>query len=168
MEQKKNYYQNINQNVSHGNNYYYISNSQSKNLISESNIQSNIKNLEPQDNIKKSKRRHLLEMKNKLKNEKNNDNYFQSFEEFQNNQDNNNIENEYTGNFDTKSLTAIKTNKTNKIFDRKFNEKDNMGNNVINNLNLIKQNNILDNNENIIDYLNSKINYMNNNIINIL
>ena len=171
MEQEKHYYQNINQSVDHGNNYYYISNNQSQNLISEPNAQSNIKNLEPQDNIKKSKRRHLLEMKNKLKNEKNNENYFQNFEAVQNNQDNNNIEKEYSDNFDIKSLTAIKANKTNKIFDRKFNEKDSMGQNVVNNLNVVKQNNILDNNENIqnkIDYLNLNTNYMNNNIINIL
>ena len=96
--------------------YYYLSPNQSMNLINTLSISQNLKNMEPQDNHRKSKQRHLLEIDNKLKNIQNKigDENLQK------------INNDDYLNYDIKSFTAMKVNKTNRIFQNAFleNNKD--------------------------------------------
>ena len=89
--------------------YYYLPRSQTENIINELSLFQKTKNLEPQDNIKKSKYRHLLENENRLKvkTDKNNENIIQNFDSntYYNYEEDNNI----------KSLTAVKSNQTRNI-----------------------------------------------------
>ena len=94
--------------------YYHLSPSQSMNIINPLSITKNFKNLEPQDNFKKSKQRQLLEKENKIriiKSRINEENLFK-------------IDNDDFFNFDKKNYTAAKRNKTKRIFQKKFSEND--------------------------------------------
>ena len=94
--------------------YYHLSPSQSMNIINPLSITKNFKNLEPQDNFKKSKQRQLLEKENKIriiKSRINEENLFK-------------INNDDFFNFDKKNYTAAKRNKTKRIFQKKFSEND--------------------------------------------
>ena len=153
MKIEKQFIHNINQN-NNIENYYYMPNNQQIIEISETNSPKNSRNSEPQDNIKKSKRRRLLEMENKLKD---NENYFQNFitEESQNNSNDKS---------DNKSLTAIKGGKMNKIFQKEIEQKNNEPiNNKNNNINIIEDNIIINKNEK-----QNKINELINNSFNMI
>ena len=91
---------------------YYLPSSQSMNIMNTLSISQSLKNLEPQDNLKKAAQRKLLEIENKVQNSKNqineenlikinNDDYFQ---------------------YDIKSYTAKKRNNTNRIYQKKFSD----------------------------------------------
>ena len=98
--------------------YYYLSPSQSMNFINTLSISQNLKNLEPQDNVKKAKQRQLLEVENKLKNIQN------KFSE----ENLQKINNDDYLNYDIKSFTAVKVNKTNRIFQNGFSDNYNKNN----------------------------------------
>jgi hypothetical protein len=114
MEIKKQNYTSINPES-----YYYLPRSQTENIINEFSLAQKTKNLEPQDNIQKSKYRHLLENENriKVKTDKNNENNIQNFDS--------NVYYNYENDNNTKSLTAVKANQTKKIFHRNLQNRDN-------------------------------------------
>ena len=66
MEKDNQYFQNVNS-MDYTAYDYYLPRSQTENNMDGISLEQNPKNLEPQDNIKKSKQRYLLEMENKLK-----------------------------------------------------------------------------------------------------
>ena len=151
MEIKKQNYKSINPES-----YYYLPRSQTENIINELSLAQNSKNLEPQDNIKKSKYRRLLENENentiKGKIDKNNENIIQNFDSnaYYNYENDNNI----------KSLTAVKENQTKNIFYRNLHNRANEM--VIKKINF---NNTSNNESNLMDHLHfEKINndYLNN------
>ena len=149
MEIKNQNYKSINPDS-----YYYLPRSQTENIINELSLAQNSKNLEPQDNIKKSKYRRLLENENtiKVKTDKNNENIIQNFDSnaYYNYENDNNI----------KSLTAVKENQTKNIFYRNLHNRANEM--VIKKINF---NNTSNNESNLMEHLNfEKINndYLNN------
>ena len=117
--------------------YYYISPSQSMNILDAMSVTPNSKNLEPQDNIKKSHQRQLLKKDKLIKNK--------IYEEEKIDKINND-------NYDIKSLTAVKRNKTNRIFHKNLIE---INNEEMYKLNLYKKNsddnNIFFNNKDNLD-----------------
>ena len=115
MDKEKNIEKNLNQNNSNEY-FYYLSPSHSMNIIDVLSIAQNEKNLEPQDNLKKLKQRQLLKNDNKIKNIKNKINEEEKFIKI--NSD------DYLNN-DIKSFTAVKRNKTNRIFSVLENNKNN-------------------------------------------
>ena len=122
--------------------YYYLSPSQSMNFINTLSISQNLKNLEPQDNVKKAKQRQLLEVENKLKNIQN------KFSE----ENLQKINNDDYLNYDIKSFTAVKVNKTNRIFQNGFSDNYNKNKNNFYQINFVRKtkddNNILSKNKN--------------------
>ena len=164
MNQENKNLQNINNNIRPGDNYYNESNNHSLIELNDNSIGEKIRNAEPQDNIKKSKRRRLLEMEKNLKlkiNQNNGGNNSKNYE----------IKNNFDDNNDNKSLTEIKTNRINSIFKREINPKDTNSNesntihtkNSNNNIKIEKKYNIYNNKEKL-----SKMTYQNNNLNNIL
>ena len=77
--------------------YYYLSPSQSMNIIDTVSLSQNLKNLEPQDNLKKSHQRQLLKNEKIIKNKIN--------------EEEEKIDKINNDNYDIKSLTAVKRNK---------------------------------------------------------
>ena len=111
MEEKNENQENKNR-INSDQNYYYLSPSQSMNNIGVITYTQNLKNLEPQDNLKKSKQRQLLKKEKLIKN-----NEEEKIDKINN------------GNYDIKSLTAVKRNKANRIFQQNLienNSKDEM------------------------------------------
>ena len=111
MEEKNENQENKNR-INTVQNYYYLSPSQSMNNIGVIAYTQNLKNLEPQDNLKKSKQRQLLKKEKLIKN-----NEEEKIDKINN------------GNYDIKSLTAVKRNKANRIFQQNLienNSKDEM------------------------------------------
>ena len=166
--------QNIIQNFKPEDNYFYDSKNLTEIDKKDNSIEQNSRNAEPQDNIKKSKRRRLLEMERnlKLKVDQNNggNNSIIYIKEVKDNMKEELIKNSFDDDNDNKSLTEIKTNRINKIFRRELNQNDiNSESNIIqtnifnNNLKIANQNNIYNNKEKL-----SKMNYQNNNLVNFI
>ena len=119
--------------------YYYLSPSQSMNIIDTVSLSQNFKNLEPQDNLKKSHQRQLLKNEKIIKNKIN--------------EEEEKIDKINNDSYDIKSLTAVKRNKTNRIF--QINSMEIKSNEDIYKMNLFNKNyndnNIILNNKNDLD-----------------
>lgn len=159
MDIDKQYFQNVNS-MDYNAYNYYLPRSQTQNIMNGISQEQNPKNLEPQDNIKKSKQRYLQEMENKLKGkmDKNNENLIKSNEEeidvnkgsIEKGYSNSN----YNDNIDVKSLTAVKSNRTNLIFQRNLEDK----NNYLNIQNNISANDLM----NSVNFKNQSTDYLGN------